>query len=264
VKAEIMIGGALLLAGVGGAAWYLGRRSQPSSSVTVVPGSKVAVLPAPSTAPTVSAVVPVAPANPTATVTNADLAAQLAAERSAQEARAAREAAEAAERKKQDQIRTLQNALGNIENQQLLVLSRIRAVNSDRSRLSDFERKYVDDVQASSRWLQMVKTCKETVSKNCGFDMFGACNGANQPVCDKKEPDYAWGNPAAALWNEARATGAPAMLAQWQAEQRAPLEADLYRLEVQYRGALAELNGLGGSYSVQSNEAHVYAANLKG
>jgi hypothetical protein len=260
VKTELLIGGAVLLAGVGGAAWYFGQRSS-KAGVTVVPGSKVPVL---SAAPVVSAVVPVATPNPTATVTNADLAAQLEAQRRAEEAREAAQRAAAEEAKRLERVRVLQNSLANIENQQLLALSRIRAVNADSSRLADFERKYVQDVQASQRWRDMVRACKETVSKNCGFDLFGACNGANQPVCERLEPDYGFGNPAAALWNEARSSGAPALLRSWQNEQRAPLEADLYHLEVQYRGALAEVNGLGGSYSPQSNEPHAYAANLKG
>jgi hypothetical protein len=226
---------------VGGVA-YLATRHKAAPK----PSSPAPALPAPT--PTPSTTLPVS----NNAATQADIAALEAARVASENARIAAEAAA----KKAAQIQTLQSSAANIENHQMLVFAGIDSVNRDDSRLNDFINQAFQDSLNTPRFASMVAECHKTVSKNCGWDVFGACNGPNQPVCDKREPDFSWGNPASVLMNEARATGGPALLAGWKQSSRLPLEADLARLEVQYQGVLNELASLGASYQPQAPKLH--------
>ncbi len=225
--------------GAAGGVAYLATRPKyrkPSSPTPALP------------APTPSTTLPVS----NNAATQADIAALEAARVAAENARVAAEAAQ----RKAAQIQLLQQSAANIENHEMIVSAGIDSINRDDSRLNDFINQAFQDSLNTDRFRTLVTACHKTVSNNCGFDLFGACNGANQPTCDKREPDYGFGNPAAALMNEARATGGPALLVAWKQSSRLPLEADLLRLEVQYQGVINELRANGASYEPQAPKLH--------
>jgi hypothetical protein len=195
---------------------------------------------------------------------------QAVLEAQAAQAQAAQAAAEAArlEAIRQGEINNYRMTIAAVENDQVLTLSQIKAqeqdynariqqIAGDNSRLNDYISEATNELMSGSEWEKRVRDCKDAVARNCGFDLFGACNGANQPVCADRNPNFSWGNPAAAVWNEVRdpnnPRGGQARLTAWKQQQRdaleqqykanrSPLEAQLARLEVQYKGLVRELS----------------------
>lgn len=176
-----------------------------------------------------------------------------------------RQRAEEALRTKQAEIARLRSAAAGIENDQVLVLTRIRAVYDDNSRLNDFiNQAYQDGMARDDVYGARVRECKATVQRNCGsYHWFNGCWKDNMWQCDNKTPDYQWGNPPAGVMAWAKdpnnPQSGPALLARWKLEQVRPLEAELARLEVQYVGVVRELRErFGVEFQSQKPETHSY------
>lgn len=189
-----------------------------------------------------------------------------------------RQRAEEAARAKQAEISRLRSAAAGIENDQVLVLTRIRAVYDDNSRLQDFTQQYINEQLSSGRFESLVNSCKKSVWNNCpGNDwmkQIGRCDDDNYPMCEKRQSElngYARGdwngntdkNPWMVISEEASnpsvTNSGPQRLARWKLEQVRPLEAELARLEVQYVGVVRELRErFGVEFQSQKPEAHSY------
>ncbi len=257
----------------GGAFWAFTRVRSPVPSTAPVSSAPTPALapPAPS-----SPITPIP--SPTPQVdTVAELAAQLEAQRKALEVE-----------QRQAAIRGFIDRIAAVENLMKLDLVQLTTIERDDSRMNDYEQQerrtrgvegsvqslfawYTND--ANPAWGEVVAQCKAQVIKNCGLgDVFGICRTAEQPRCESKIPDAAWGNPAhamqiraqndhAALTADAR-RAAETRLAAWKRNEALPLETRLAERETQYRGMVAELSRVYG-VTYQPMDAQAQAAHAR-
>lgn len=274
MKTETLVLGGLALLGVGVGAYAVMKNPNKRTASSPKTGSSFPAVD-PSTNPP-----GVTPAMPSTSQVVGDAAAQAAAEKAERErlaaiqAELARQEAERRAKEHQDEIRRLTSAAAAVENDQILVLQRIKAITDDNSRLQDFTQQYISEQLSSGRFNGLVDACKLAVWNNCGRNALGRCDDDNYPACDwhyTTTNGYLKGswngntdlNPWGLISQEARdpnnPNGGPARLARWKEEQRKPLEADLARLEVQYQGIVRELRErFGVEFQSVKPEAHSY------
>ncbi len=168
----------------------------------------------------------------------------------------------AAEAQKQADIRGFIDRIGATENQEILLLTQIDAVNANNAALQDFiQRAYDELMNNSPQYLAAVQECKATVERNCGgYWWLNQCWKDNMWQCENKSIDYSWGNPPASMMNLAKSTLGPQRLDVWKADQRRPLEAKLVYYEVQYKGMVQELkNRYGVDYNPSMGADYIKA-----
>lgn len=258
-----------LTAGLVAGGVVLYQRKQPVTVKAITPATKPAL--------DYNAAPPgTQPNQPTQAQTDAaTIAAQQAAAKAAADAEAARQAAivraelerqaaaEAAQKRQQDIERLILTAR-DVENKQVLNLVQIKAIQADQSRLNDFTQQAITEMMSGQAWLDRVNACKKIVDQNCGWwDLVGACHGDGNSHCESRTPDPIWGNPAAAVYNEAQDPNNPkggwARMKREQLNRQQPFEADLLRLEAQYKGIQQQLKTQYGVDLTASNaEVHAY------
>jgi hypothetical protein len=223
-----------------------------SSGVVIVPASaNIAVTPKPPI---------VAPLQGTQNATANDLAALQAAEVAREQAAAMARAA----KERADQIARMKFNLNNVENQQMLLLTQIKSIQTSEDNLNDFEQKAFNTMWEGITGGILRQQCKADLAKKYGGSMHGnMIAGSKQPACDEIIPSTSEKedkNASYLIWRIARDPkadrGGYALLEKDRAIKRMPFEADLQRLEVQYQGLLNELKGIGETYQPIVPQAH--------
>jgi hypothetical protein len=191
VKTETLAIGALALLGVGVGAYALAKKQGGASggqkaagqslpaSPQVDPSTNPAGISGPSTTDAIKAVQDRAKAEAEERARLEAIQAELARQEAARQAEARRA-----------EIARLTNAAAAVENDQILVLSRIKAITNDNSRLEDFTRQYVNEQVSGGRFEGLRLACWKQSEANCGgrgFLGMGRCWSDNGQGCDPQQ-----------------------------------------------------------------------------